>query len=38
VRKIADKISILQSGYFNFYNALIGALLVLILGLALFYR
>lgn len=38
VRKIADKVSILQSGYLNFYNALIGALLVLILGLALFYR
>jgi formate hydrogenlyase subunit 3/multisubunit Na+/H+ antiporter MnhD subunit len=38
VRKAADKVSILQSGYLNFYNALIGALLVLILGLALFYR
>jgi hydrogenase-4 component B len=38
VRKIADKIGILQSGYLNFYNALIGMLLVLILGLALFYR
>ncbi len=38
VRKIADKVSILQSGYLNFYNALIGSLLVLILGLALFYH
>jgi hydrogenase-4 component B len=38
VRRAADKVSILQSGYLNFYNALIGALLVLILGLALFYR
>lgn len=38
VRKVADKVSILQSGYLNFYNALIGALLVLILGLALFYK
>jgi hypothetical protein len=28
----------LQSGYLNFYNALIGMLLVLILGLALFYK
>lgn len=37
-RGIADKVSILQSGYLNFYNALIGTLLVLILGLALFYR
>lgn len=35
-RKTADKISILQSGYLNFYNALIGVLLVPILGLALF--
>ncbi|MGC8550984.1 MAG: proton-conducting transporter membrane subunit [Acidobacteriaceae bacterium] len=35
VRKAADKISVLQSGYLNFYNALIGMLLVLILGLAL---
>lgn len=38
VRRAADKVSILQSGYLNFYNALIGGLLVLILGLALFYR
>ncbi|MFC5862220.1 proton-conducting transporter membrane subunit [Acidicapsa dinghuensis] len=38
VRKMADKVSILQSGYLNFYNALIGMLLVLILGVALFYR
>lgn len=38
VRKMADKVSILQSGYLNFYNALIGMLLALILGLALFYR
>jgi hydrogenase-4 component B len=38
VRKAADKVSILQSGYLNFYNALIGMLLVLILGLALFFK
>ncbi len=38
VRAAADKVSILQSGYLNFYNGLIGMLLVLILGLALFYR
>lgn len=38
VRKVAEGISILQSGYLNFYNALIGVLLVLILGLALFYK
>lgn len=38
VRRAADKISVLQSGYLNFYNALIGMLLVLILGLALFYK
>jgi hydrogenase-4 component B len=38
VRSIADKVSILQSGYLNFYNALIGVLLVLILVLALFYK
>lgn len=38
VRNAADKVSILQSGYLNFYNALIGMLLVLILGLALFYQ
>ncbi len=38
VRVAADKVSILQSGYLNFYNALIGILLVLILGSALFYK
>ena len=38
VKNVADRISILQSGYLNFYNALIGMLLVLILGLALFYK
>ncbi len=38
VREIANGIRILQSGYLNFYNALIGVLLVLILGLALFYK
>jgi formate hydrogenlyase subunit 3/multisubunit Na+/H+ antiporter MnhD subunit len=38
VRAAADKVSVLQSGYLNFYNGLIGILLVLILGLALFYR
>jgi formate hydrogenlyase subunit 3/multisubunit Na+/H+ antiporter MnhD subunit len=38
VRATADKVSILQSGYLNFYNGLIGILLVLILGLALFYK
>jgi hydrogenase-4 component B len=38
VRNLADRVSILQSGYLNFYNALIGSLLVLILGLALFYH
>jgi formate hydrogenlyase subunit 3/multisubunit Na+/H+ antiporter MnhD subunit len=38
VRAAADRVSILQSGYLNFYNALIGMLLVLILGLALFYK
>jgi len=38
VRKAAQKISVLQSGYLNFYNALIGILLVLILGLALIYK
>jgi hypothetical protein len=31
-------VCILQSGYLNFYNGLIGLLLVLILGLALFYE
>jgi formate hydrogenlyase subunit 3/multisubunit Na+/H+ antiporter MnhD subunit len=38
VRKIAEAVSKLQSGYLNFYNALIGMLLVLILALALFYK
>jgi hydrogenase-4 component B len=38
IRKIAEAVSKLQSGYLNFYNALIGLLLVLILALALFYR
>lgn len=38
VRAISDVVSHLQSGYLNFYNALIGALLVLILALSLFYR
>ena len=38
VRKISEAVSKLQSGYLNFYNALIGMLLVLILALALFYR
>jgi hydrogenase-4 component B len=38
VQALARKVSILQSGYLNFYNALIGMLLVLILGLALFYK
>ncbi len=38
VRRIAETVSRLQSGYLNFYNALIGILLVLILALALFYR
>jgi hydrogenase-4 component B len=38
VRAAADKVSVLQSGYLNFYNGLIGMLLVLILGLALFYK
>ena len=38
MRAAADRVSILQSGYLNFYNALIGMLLVLILGLALFYK
>jgi hypothetical protein len=38
VRAAAERVSILQSGYLNFYNALIGMLLVLILGLALFYK
>ena len=38
VRSLSDMVSVIQSGYLNFYNALIGVLLVLILGLALFYR
>lgn len=38
IRAVANRVSILQSGYLNFYNALIGMLLVLILGLALFYK
>jgi formate hydrogenlyase subunit 3/multisubunit Na+/H+ antiporter MnhD subunit len=38
VQAISARVSILQSGYLNFYNALIGMLLVLILGLALFYK
>lgn len=38
VRAMADRVSVIQSGYLNFYNALIGMLLVLILGLALFYK
>lgn len=38
VRFIANKVSGLQSGYLNFYNAVIGALLVIILALTLFYK
>ena len=38
VRAIAEKVSLLQSGYLNLYNALIGILLVLILASSLFYR
>jgi len=38
VRSLASAVSVLQSGYLNFYNAMIGALLVLILALSLFYR
>ena len=38
VRSIAKGVSALQSGYLNFYNALIGTLLVLILALSLFYK
>lgn len=38
VRRLAEWVSSLQSGYLNFYNALIGGLLFLILGLSLFYR
>lgn len=38
VNSAANKVSVLQFGYLNFYNALIGRLLVLILALALFYK
>lgn len=38
VRSIAERVSIIQSGYLNFYNALIGILLFLILTLTLFYK
>lgn len=38
VRKIAEAVSKMQSGYLNLYNALIGMLLVLILALTMFYR
>jgi hydrogenase-4 component B len=38
VRSIANRVSIIQSGYLNFYNAFIGLLLILILALALFYK
>ena len=38
VQRIAMGVSKLQSGYLNFYNALIGMLLVLILGLTLLYK
>lgn len=38
VRSISDRVSVIQSGYLNFYNAMIGVLLVLILALSLFYR
>ena len=38
VRKIAEAVSKLQSGYLNLYNALIGMLLALILVLTLFIR
>jgi hydrogenase-4 component B len=37
VKAVAEKVSGLQSGYLNFYNALIGMLLVLILALT-FYK
>ena len=37
-RRVAETVSKLQSGYLNLYNALIGMLLILILGLALFYK
>jgi formate hydrogenlyase subunit 3/multisubunit Na+/H+ antiporter MnhD subunit len=38
IRKLSEKVSALQSGYLNTYNALIGILLVLILMLSLFYK
>ncbi len=38
VRKLSSAVSVLQSGYLNSYNALIGILLVLILALSLFYK
>lgn len=38
VRQVSGVVSRLQSGYLNFYNALIGVLLLLILALSLFYR
>jgi formate hydrogenlyase subunit 3/multisubunit Na+/H+ antiporter MnhD subunit len=38
VRKLSVKVSALQSGYLNSYNAMIGILLVLILALSLFYK
>jgi hydrogenase-4 component B len=38
VQAIAKRVSALQSGYLNFYNALIGILLVLILASTLFYK
>jgi hypothetical protein len=38
VRFLATGIRVLQSGYLNFYNALIGILLILILAVALLSR
>lgn len=38
VQRLARAVSVLQSGYLNFYNALIGILLILILGVALVFR
>jgi hydrogenase-4 component B len=38
VRGMSVKVSALQSGYLNSYNAIIGILLVLILALSLFYK
>lgn len=38
VRTLSVRVSAFQSGYLNFYNAMIGILLVLILTLSLFYR